>query len=171
MSAYYRLHCITRKRHGLPPQPFKFFDAIYHNVISQGSGEIALGKSDNQWVSGAVYFFCGPEVPYKYGVSDKNVQNMRANDLLMWEAIKRYAQKGCKILSFGKTERYHVGLSRFKEGFGAQRIDLYDHIYDVCRGQKIVQSPSIHGLHNCFFRKMPLPLLRLSGKMLYKYSV
>ena len=28
MEQYYRLHCLTRKKHGLPPQPKQFFDKI-----------------------------------------------------------------------------------------------------------------------------------------------
>lgn len=167
---FYRLHCITRKRHGLPPQPVRFFDAISNNIIAKGFGEVALARSGNETIAGALFFFCGSEVLFKFGASDKNLQNMRSNDLLMWEAIRRYAQKGFKVLSFGKTESFHEGLCRFKEGFGAKRIDLYDHIYDVPSGKKHKDSPIVHGIHNKIFARMPVPLLRLSGELLYKYS-
>ena len=39
---FYKLNCITRKRHGLPPQPYIFFYNIYKNILSNGLGEILL---------------------------------------------------------------------------------------------------------------------------------
>jgi len=166
---YYRLHCITRKRHGLPPQPVSFFDAILNNIVGKGSGEVALARSGNDITAGALFLFCKSEVLYKFGASDKSLQNMRSNDLLMWEAIRRYAQKGYSMLSFGKTEMFHEGLCRFKEGFGALRVTLFDHIYDVSTGKKRIESPDVQGFHNRMFRIMPIVLLRFSGKLLYKY--
>jgi len=167
---FYRLHCITRKRHGLPPQPISFFNAIVNNIVGKGSGEVALARSGKEIIAGAMFLFCKSEVLYKFGASDKSLQNMRSNDLLMWEGIKRYAQKGYSILSFGKTEMFHDGLCRFKEGFGALRVTLFDHIYDVSTGKKRIESPDVQGFHNRIFRIMPIALLRLSGKLLYKYS-
>jgi hypothetical protein len=167
---YYRLHCITRKRHGLPPQPVRFFDNIYKNIIANGVGEVALASSGKTIIAGALFLFCKKEVLYKFGASDKSLQNMRSNDLLMWEAIRRYAQKGYSVLSFGKTESFHEGLCRFKEGFGALRVSLLDHVYDVSTGKKRFESPRVHGFHNRIFQNLPVLMLRLCGEILYKYS-
>lgn len=166
---FYRLHCITRKRHGLPPQPVRFFDAILNYIVGKGSGEVALARSGKEIIAGALFLFCKSEVLYKFGASDKSFQNMRSNDLLMWEGIRRYTQKGYSTFSFGKTESFHEGLCRFKEGFGSERIDLCDHIYNVNSRKKIKESPGVYGFHNRIFQNMPLPLLRLSGEILYKY--
>lgn len=167
---FYKLHCLTRKRHGLPPQPLKFFDNIHRNIISENKGEIGLGYLGDTPVAGAVYLFCKDEVLFKFGASDKNHQHMRSNDLLMWEAIKHFSASGFKTLSFGKTEAFHEGLWRFKEGFGATRIMMQDHCYIVRSSRKIKETPGVHGIHNIFFKLMPVPLLRLSGELLYRYS-
>jgi len=167
---FYKLHCLTRNRHGLPPQPLKFFDWIYRNIIAGRKGKIGLAYSNDSPVSGAVYFICKHEVLFKFGASDKSLQRMRANDFLMWEAIKHFSGEGFKTLSFGKTEAFHEGLWRFKEGFGAKRIVMHDHCYDVRTGRKIKDAPNVHGIHNSVFRRMPVPLLRLSGEILYRYS-
>ncbi|MDO5576143.1 MAG: peptidoglycan bridge formation glycyltransferase FemA/FemB family protein [Fibrobacter sp.] len=167
---YYRLHCITRKRHGLPPQSLEFFDSLYDNIIFPKQGEVALAYSNNVPVAGAVYLFCGSEALYKFGASDKSVQNLRSNDLLMWEAIRRYAQKGYKTFSFGKTESFHEGLCRFKEGFGAFRVDLNDYCYNVTTKKIVKCVPGVHGVHNVIFRRMPISFLVFIGKILYKYS-
>lgn len=166
---FYRLHCITRKRHGLPTQPVRFFDAIYNNIVEKGFGEIALARSNNCTVAGAIFLFSKLEVLFKYGASDKNLQYIRSNDLLMWQAIERYAQKGWNTLFFGKTEKFHEGLCRFKEGFGAVRFIMNDYYYND-RGYRIKDEPKLNGIHNILFRNMPISMLRLCGEFLYKFS-
>lgn len=170
VQEFYRLHCITRKRHGLPPQPVSFFDAVYENIIAQKQGEVALAYSEKIPVAGAVFLFCEKEVLFKFGASDKNLQHMRSNDLIMWEGIKRFSEKGFISLSFGKTEKFHEGLCRYKDGFGGTRFQMSDHIYKVISGKKLTEYPKVHGFHNLIFRKMPVPLLRTTGELLYKYS-
>lgn len=44
MEEFYDLHGRTRRRHGLPPQPFGFFEAIARNLMECGLGEIILAK-------------------------------------------------------------------------------------------------------------------------------
>ncbi len=36
MNAYYSLHCLTRKKHGIPPQPVEFFRSIQRTSYKQG---------------------------------------------------------------------------------------------------------------------------------------
>lgn len=170
VKEFYRLHCLTRKRHGLPPQPVKFFDNIYTNLVSQNRGKVALATADGRVVAGAVFLFTKKTALFKFGASDKNQQHFRANDFVMWEAIRTFSQNGYKVMSFGKTEKFHEGLCRYKEGFGGVRVQLNDHIYDVKSGRKLVESPSVHGIHNKVFRRMPIAMLRLCGEVLYKYS-
>jgi lipid II:glycine glycyltransferase (peptidoglycan interpeptide bridge formation enzyme) len=155
---------------GLPPQPISFFYSIFQNIIAKGRGEIALVKVKNTSIAGALFLFSENEVLYKYGASDKSFQHMRANDILFWESIKRFAENGYKTLNFGKTEKFHEGLCRYKDGFGGMRFELYDYIYNVSTGKKLVDAPMVKGIYNNIFRIMPIPMLRFCGKLLYKYS-
>jgi hypothetical protein len=170
VEQFYNLHCMTRKRLGLPPQPISFFYSIFQNIIAKGRGEIALVKVKNTSIAGALFLFSENEVLYKYGASDKSFQHMRANDILFWESIKRFAENGYKTLNFGKTEKFHEGLCRYKDGFGGMRFELYDYIYNVSTGKKLVDAPMVKGIYNNIFRIMPIPMLRFCGKLLYKYS-
>ncbi|HLV32324.1 MAG TPA: GNAT family N-acetyltransferase [Chitinispirillaceae bacterium] len=172
LQIYYNLHCLTRKRHGLPPQPVSFFNAIYENIIAKNCGEVTLVYSGNTPVAGAVFLFSGSEAIYKFGASDNNFQPMRINDLLMWEAIRRYTEKGYSSLSFGKTEKFHEGLCHYKEGFGALRKNLSDHYYVVKTGEKVKKtSKAYYGAINHLLRKMPISVLRKFGEVLYQYAV
>jgi lipid II:glycine glycyltransferase (peptidoglycan interpeptide bridge formation enzyme) len=107
---------MTRKEHGLPPQPFHFFKKIHDHIISKNLGVVVLASFDRENVAGAIYFHIGEKAVFKYGASDKKFQHLRANNLVMWEAIKWYSQNGYRSLCFGRTEPENQGLLQFKSG-------------------------------------------------------
>ena len=44
MGEFYKLHCYTRQKHGLPPQSFTFFENIHKYIISQSLGVVCLAR-------------------------------------------------------------------------------------------------------------------------------
>ncbi len=48
MAEYFDLHCQTRRRHGLPPQPFSFFKNIQEKMLQMGQGEVGLVRLDGK---------------------------------------------------------------------------------------------------------------------------
>lgn len=167
---FYRLHCMTRKEHGLPPQPFRFFQKIHEYIISQGHGFIALATHSGRVIAGAIYLHFGEKAIYKYGASDRKYQHLRPNNLVMWEAIKWYAQNGFKELCFGRTEPENQGLLQFKRGWGTDEKIIKYFRYSVNKKRFIESNSSNNtGLHTGIFRAMPIPLSRAIGKVLYKH--
>ena len=45
LKDFYHLNCITRRHHGVPPQPFHFFQRIHEHILSKGAGYDCLGTS------------------------------------------------------------------------------------------------------------------------------
>jgi hypothetical protein len=167
---FYRLNCMTRKSHGLPPQPYFFFKKIHEHIISKGHGFVALASHEGKTIAGAVYFHFGKRSLYKYGASDIGYQYLRANNLVMWEAIKRYAKEDYQSFSFGKTEPGNTGLRQFKAGWGAKEKKVYYYRYSFAEDAFVRAKPLESGLHNGVFNRLPIPLLRLMGAIAYKYQ-
>jgi CelD/BcsL family acetyltransferase involved in cellulose biosynthesis len=168
MEAYYRLHCVTRQRHGLPPQPWSFFRKIYDHIIASGHGFVALAGYQNQWIAGAVYVLFRDQAIYKYGASDRNFQHLRPNNLVMWAAIRWCCHNAIRTFSFGRTEPENEGLLQFKRGWGGVENKLTYYRYDL-RGHRFVANASQSHKLNSLFRRMPVPLLRMSGHLLYRH--
>ncbi|MCP3932550.1 MAG: peptidoglycan bridge formation glycyltransferase FemA/FemB family protein [Bacteroidetes bacterium] len=168
VKSFFRLNCITRKDHGLPPQPYSFFKNMARHVMAARNGIVVLASHSNKIIAGAVYFFFGEKAMYKYGASDKTYQNLRANNLVMWEAIRWLAEKGYKSLSFGRTEPGHHGLNQFKTGWGTKKGILNYYKYDLKRDSIVTEPTQIKSSYN-IFNKMPLPLLKLTGRILYRH--
>ncbi|MCZ6593961.1 MAG: peptidoglycan bridge formation glycyltransferase FemA/FemB family protein [Bacteroidetes bacterium] len=169
IKEFYRLNCMTRKNHGIPPQPFSFFKKTYEHIISQNMGIVVLASYENKIIAGAIYFHFGKKAIYKYGASDKTYQNLRPNDLVMWEAIRWYSQNGFDNLCFGKTEPKHEGLRKFKLGWGTKEETLRYFKYDLRQETFVSNSDLVTGAHNKIFSRMPIPMSKILGSVLYKH--
>ena len=169
VAEFFRLNCLTRKMHGLPPQPYRFFQKLYEHIISKGNGIVALASSQGKYIAANVYFNFGSQAIYKYGASDKNYQYLRANNLVMWEAIRYYAERGYKSLCFGRTEPENTGLLRFKRGWGAEEYMISYYKYDLRRNAHVKDISKLHGFQNRIFSGMPIPILKLAGSLLYRH--
>ena len=168
IRVYYRLHCITRKQHGIPPQPFYFFKEIYDHIISHKKGFVVLARYNSKPIAGAVYFHFGKKAIYKYGGSNRKYRHLRANNLVMWTAIKWYIQNGFESFSFGRTEPINTGLLQFKRGWGPKERTISYFKFDFKRKCLIKEMPSRQILY-FLFRRLPLPLLNLTGRLLYRH--
>jgi hypothetical protein len=167
---FYHLNQVTRRDHCLPPQPSHFFQNIYDHIISQGFGFVALAFFNDVPIAGAVFFCMGNSAIYKYGASDKEYQNLRPNNLVMWESIKWLTEQDCRSVSFGRTDLDHEGLRRFKLGWGTKenRISYYRYRFSdstfVADIKKISSLPFKKIMHHT-----PLPVLKAFGQLMYRH--
>jgi hypothetical protein len=169
LKAFCRLNDITRKRHGLPPQPFAFFKGVFESIIAPGYGNIATASFHGEIVAASVFFRFGAGALYKYGASDMAHQNLRANNLVMWEALKWHRQQGFKTLNLGRSEMKNAGLLQFKRTWGAVESRVRYYRYDFGKGAYVSKPPGGGGLSTKLFARAPLGVLRLLGRLLYKH--
>lgn len=169
IKEFYRLNCQTRKNHGLPPQPYEFFMKIDKHVLQKGYGSVVLAAYKGKTIAASIFFHFGRKAIYKYGASDRSYLPLRANNLVMWEAIKNYAQKGYESLCFGRTDMENQGLLQFKSSWGAAQYPIHYYRYDFRKETFVCPSSNVTGWHNKIFRNMPLPVLNKIGTVLYKH--
>ncbi len=169
VSDYYRLHIRTRRRHGLPPQPFSFFRHIYEEIIANGLGSIVLASSRGTPVAGAVFFHSGKRALYKFGACDERCQDLRANNLVMWAGIRELSSAGYDTLDFGRTSLHQDGLRAYKLGWGTVETTLNYFKLNARDGTWITGSDRASGKHNALFSRLPLSLNRLLGSVIYPH--
>ena len=165
---FYRLNCLTRRRLGYPSQPFSFFRQVHKYAISQGYGIVVSAFLSNTCVAAAVYFFFGDQAIFKFGASDLEYQYIRPNNLVMWEAIKWLRDRGIQTMSFGRTNLEDRGLLRYKRSWGTIEKQIGYYRYDLKRNDFLFRTKAV-SLHREIFQRMPIPLLRLIGRLAYKH--
>jgi hypothetical protein len=166
---YYRLHVGTRAKHGAPPQPESFFLNVWRECVASGNGFIALARRRGRPLAGAVFLKWRARAVFKFGASDESEQELRPSNLVMWEAIRALAARGCSTLDFGRTSMEADGLRRFKAGWGAVESELRYWRYDVRDGRWVVGADRAEGWQAAVFRRMPAFLQKQIGAALYRH--
>ncbi|MEO8233739.1 MAG: GNAT family N-acetyltransferase [Ignavibacteriota bacterium] len=169
IELFYKMHCKTRKRHGLPPQPFTFFKNIYKNIISKGNGDVLFAMNGTSYTASAIYFKFGKKLLYKFGASINDNSELRGNFFVMWQAIKKYLSEGYEEFDFGRTEINHEGLRRYKLGWNTSEFFIYTSRYSVKENKFLITTTKTNGIHNSIFNHSPVFLLKLVGNSLYKH--
>jgi len=169
VKIFYALQCQTRRKHGLPPQPFGFFERIYEHVLSRHLGMIALAHWRGRPIAASVYFQLGTRAVFKYGASEAAFQHLRGANLVMWEALKWHARRGAATLHLGRTSLGNEGLRRFKLGWGAgeQKIEYVK--FDLRQNRFVTETDHATGWHNRVFRVLPTGMSRWIGAVLYRH--
>jgi hypothetical protein len=173
---FHDLLCLTRRRHGLPPQPFRFFEKIQREVLAKNLGVVVLARlpmaaasRSGRAVAGAVFFESFGRALYKFGASDESFQQLRGNNLVMSQAIAHYARRGFASLDFGRTSRSNEGLRQFKLGWGTAETSLDYVRYDLRRQSYVMTPDQTSGWHTRIFQRLPAFASRFLGEVLYRH--
>ena len=119
---FYQLLLLTRRRHGLPPQPRAWFGNLI-DCLGE-SLTIRVASKDGQPAAAILTLRFGETVTYKYGCSDPQYSNLGATQLLFWRTIQESCSKGMKRFDLGRSDSDNPGLVTFKDRWGAERLTL-----------------------------------------------
>ncbi|MDQ6622592.1 MAG: GNAT family N-acetyltransferase [Verrucomicrobiota bacterium] len=169
IDKFYALHSRTRRRHGTPPQPRRFFENIWRHLIDAGLGFVVLAELNERCLAAAVFFQNGHSGLYKFGASDERFQEHRGNNMVMWEGIRNLAENGATHLHFGRTSNENEGLSRYKRSWGARESTLEYFRYDPAAAAWLPPATSGAGRSEKMFRNLPLAVNRLIGALCYPH--
>jgi lipid II:glycine glycyltransferase (peptidoglycan interpeptide bridge formation enzyme) len=166
LKQFYDLLLLTRRRHGLPPQPLTWF-----RNASGCLGDrfvIRLAYKDRQPIAAIVTLQYKDVLVYKYGCSDSRFNNLGGNALLFWKAIQDAKHNGIAKYDLGRSETDNAGLITFKENWGAVNVPL--HYYRIPPRQPLhLHSAWSARIVKSVFSKMPDALLTATGKLLYRH--
>jgi CelD/BcsL family acetyltransferase involved in cellulose biosynthesis len=166
LRKFYDLLLLTRRRHGLPPQPLGWF----RNAVACLSDRVLIrvASKDGQPVASIITVQYKDVLVYKYGCSDSRFNNLGGNSLLFWKAIQDAKQNGVLKFDLGRSERDNSGLVSFKENWGALSVPL-DYYRLPARQPLLLNSPWRIRFAKGVFSMMPDALLAATGRLLYRH--
>lgn len=166
VRSFYALIVLTRSRQHIPPQPFEWF----HNLVAHMGEDVCLrvAFTQDRPVAGILTMNHGKTVYYKYGASDAKFHHLGATPMLLWQAIQAAKASGRALLDFGRSDGENRGLIRFKERWGAQRVQL---ILWRCPIDEV--SPALDRLKmrltKAVCASIPFKMLVLAGRIMYRH--
>ena len=165
LGHFYSLLVLTRRRHGVPPQPLVWFRNLRDCLGS--ALKIRVASRDRQPVASILTLRHKNTIVYKYGGSDARFHRLGAMPFLFWKTIQEGKALGLRHLDLGRSNPTDRGLITFKEHLGASSSTLNYYRYPAQSAaagflRRIVSIPKV-----CSY--LPNSLLRAAGNFLYRH--
>jgi hypothetical protein len=166
LSRFFDLQLETRRRLGVPPQPFRFFSTIYEKFGADLEVWFATLRGRDQ--AGLILLHDGDQICYKWAARVEN-GHPGANHLLVARMLEACAGTA-RSMDFGRCDRRNQGLIRSKAEIGCVARPLpYAFYPDAPRNisSEVLSGPA--KLLSTVWKRLPLPVTRVIGEVLYRY--
>jgi CelD/BcsL family acetyltransferase involved in cellulose biosynthesis len=165
LDDFYRLMVMTRRRHGLPPQPFQWFRTI---IATCGPNlKIRIVRKHGAAVASIITLSYRQTLVYKYGCSDASANRYGGTPMLFWKAILEAKANGQNEFDMGRSDLDDPGLSVFKEHWGAVPTPL-NYLRFPAENPR-PRSAWQHNLKNRVIAASPDWALQVAGRVLYRH--
>jgi len=166
LRKFYSLLVITRRRHGLPPQPVAWF----RNLIAclGPTVRIRVASKKASPVAAILTLVHANTLVYKYGCSDVRLNKLGGTQLLFWKAIEDACSDGLTTFDLGRSELDNPGLLAFKDRWGAARSSLEYVRFSLSPSPAVARTWHRDLARFCFAR-IPNPFLAAAGRLLYRH--
>jgi CelD/BcsL family acetyltransferase involved in cellulose biosynthesis len=168
LETFYRLHCQTRRRQGVPVQPRRFIRSIWERVIEPGHGFVILARVRETPIATALFLTWNRHLIYKYGASDRAQWRLGANFLVHWTAMEWGCVNGYLRYDFGRTDAGHESLREFKAAWGATETALLHTRIGASADPR--GRARMTGILSHVIRRSPTVVCRAVGELLYRYA-
>jgi hypothetical protein len=164
LDRFYQLLILTRRRHGVPPQPRSWF-----KNLAEGFGErlrIHLALSQGHAVAAILAIVHGKTMVYKYGASDARAHHLGSMPFLFWQLIREAKSKDLRTLDLGRSENDNEGLLTFKTRLGGVASPLtYYRDRSTRAGSLTMHLSWVHRAAE----RAPGFVLTAAGRLLYRH--
>ena len=101
--------------------PRELLERIWNLIVEPGNGEMILSWHRGEPLAAMVTFYSGRRCFAFLGASTGEKRNLRPNDALFWEAIRRAIARRCDDWDFMMSPATDTALIAFKDKWGAVR--------------------------------------------------
>ena len=158
---WHALHVQTQHRLGVPPFPRRFFALMLEALAPSGSIELVEIRHSEGTCAATLLLFHRDTCIYGYSASSVEGQRLRANDLMLFEALALAAERKLTCFDFGSDSPSQESLLFFKSKWGAEQK-----VIPVYASQDVAIADSSdrkYALARMMFRAMPPALLSWVG--------
>ena len=171
VEQFYDLQVQTRKRHGVPPQPFAYFENMHRAFEGTDILQVYSASFDNRVVAALLLLRFGDTVIYQNGGSNSRFLHLKPNHFLLWKAIEKAKEDGFSVFNFGTCTPEDEGLIRFKQQWGTEERQVpYFYFPGIAGPRNRLESSWKFRAATAILRHMPAAVLRRIGELTYKHA-
>ncbi len=148
------------------------FSKKYFQTLKEVFGEqceVLSVEHNGKLIASVMNFYFRDEVLPYYGGGTDLARDLKGNDFMYWEVMRRAVAKGVRIFDYGRS-KIGTGSYSFKKNWGFTPEPLFYEFYLV----KATELPDINPLNPKYqlfiaaWKRLPLPVSQLIGPWLSK---
>ncbi len=112
------------------------------------------------------FYFRNEVLPY-YGGGGEGARDLKGNDFMYWEVMRRAAERGLGIFDYGRS-KVGTGSFHFKKNWGFEPIPLH-YQYHLVNARSIPDVNPMNPKYKLFidaWKRLPLPIANRIGPIL-----
>lgn len=169
LKRFYDLFAVSRLRHGVPCQPYRFFRNLWRHMAPKYL-DLILASVEGRVVGGLITLGLGKTLCAAYIGSDFTFRSHRIHQLMFWKAMEMGCERGFEAFDFLRTPRNSESLRYFKTRWGACEEDLsYLYYPEVAGTASTVEDSAKYALMTRVLKRSPLSVGKLFGRLLYRH--
>ncbi len=163
----YAAYAESARNLGTPVFSKKYFENL--KKVFTDSCEMLIVEHQGRLVGGVMNFYFRDEVLPYYGGGTEQARDLKANDFMYWEVMRRAVEKGIKVFDYGRSKE-GTGSYRFKKHWGFEPQPLF-YEFDLV---KVSSMPDINPLNPKYqmfismWKRLPLPVSNVVGPWISK---
>lgn len=177
LGQWYRLYLEVMRTSAVPPRPYRLFSTLMEVLGAKGMMQLLLAEQHTAGktsvVAGSIFLALGQRVTYAFSGARSCDLPLRANDLILWEAINGACRQGFRCLDLGEVPEGNRGLATFKSKWGAEPVRLYRYYYPLSPSRVEVNGEQSgrywRPLVESVWRRLPLKVVEWLGDRVYSY--
>ena len=167
VGRFYDAYSRSVHKLGTPVFAKRYFEIL--REVFREDCEILTVSLDEQVISSVLSFYFRDEVLPYYGGGGEAAREVKGNDFMYWELMRRAAERGIRTFDYGRS-KVGTGSYSFTTNWGFQPKPL-DYEYRLIRAGAVPDLNPLNPKYRLFinlWKRLPLRLTRLIGPHLVK---
>ena len=165
VDSVYRVYSESVRNLGTPVFSSRYFSIL--KEVFQDDCEALTVHHGNELIAGVLSFYFRDQVLPYYGGGTAQARDLKANDFMYWEVMRRACERGVKVFDYGRSKR-GTGSFDFKKNWGFEPEPMF-YEYHLVKAKRIPEVNPLNPKYRLFidtWKRLPLPISRLIGPFL-----
>ena len=164
-ESFYSAYSQSVHNLGTPVFSRKYFECL-HEVFSDKCDILTINH-EGELVGSVMNFYFRDEVLPYYGGGTPIARQLKGNDFMYWELMRRSCERGLKVFDYGRSKQ-GTGSYSFKKNWGFEPIPLYYEYYLV-KAREMPDLSPMNPKYRLFinaWKRLPLTITKVIGPLI-----
>ena len=165
IDAFFPIYAESVRNLGTPVFPRRYF-RILHETFGNDC-EISIIDHQGQDIAAVMSFYFRDEVLPYYGGSRPAARDLKGNDFMYWDLMRRAAERGVRVFDYGRSKQ-GTGSFSFKKNWGFIPQPLH-YEYHLVKAHEMPEVNPNNPKYRYFievWKRLPLPVANAIGPLL-----